>query len=191
MEVSMKTLFALVALLFSASNFAQGLSGGDQFTSLNIEGRVSVSCFNTQGGASHGSAYCGMNILNPGEYSFFVGPKIDADSVSLQATWENGKKSKVKTEKYDQVKGKSKKSFNLWIATVLQRPLLDFGKNIVNYKLTKNGNVVEEGEFIVNVVSGGTKTCQRTGFYTSNNSNDCAQPTQMCDRYFRDYNYCQ
>lgn len=187
----MKTLLAIVTLLFSISNFAQGLSGGDQFTSVNIEGRLSVSCMGTQGGPSYGTASCRMNLLNPGEYSFFVGPKVDADSVSLQATWENGKVSKVKTEKYDSATGRSKKSFNLWIATLLQRPLLDFGKNTVNYKLLKNGNIVEEGEFIVNVVSGGTKACQRAGFYTSSNNNDCAQPSQFCDRYFREYNYCQ
>lgn len=187
----MKTLLSIVALLFSISNFAQGLSGGDQFTSVNVEGRLSVSCMGTQGGPSYGTASCRMNLLNPGEYSFFVGPKVDADSVSLQATWENGKVSKVKTEKYDSSTGRSKKSFNLWIATLLQRPLLDFGKNTVNYKLLKNGNIVEEGEFIVNVVSGGTKTCQRPGFYTSSNSSDCAQPSQFCDRYFREYNYCQ
>ncbi len=187
----MKGLIIVLTMFLTTSIFAQSLSGGDQFSSVNIEGRITVSCFNPQNGSSHGTAYCASNILNPGEFSYFIGPKIDADTVSLQALWENGKSSKIKTEKYDSSTGRSKKSFNLWIQTVLQRPLLDFGKNIVKYKLTKNGIAVSEGEFIVNVLSGETKTCQRTGFYTSNDLNDCAQPRQLCDRYFRDNNYCQ
>jgi len=191
MEVFVKKLLALCAALLSTSLFAAGFSGGDTFTNVDLDGRLSVSCMGSQGGPSYGVANCRMDILNPGEYSYFVGPKIDADSVSLQATWENGKKSKIKTEKYDGTTGKSKKSFNLWISTLLQRPLLDSGKNTVSYSLTKNGTVVEQGEFIVNVVSGGTRYCQRTGFYTSSNNQDCAQPAQFCDRYFRDYNYCQ
>lgn len=191
MEEFMKKLLSTVLLLISTQVFSAGFSGGDTFTSQNIEGRLTVSCMGTQPGPSIGTANCRMNLLNPGEYSYFIGSKVDADSVSLQATWENGKKSKVKSEKYDGAIGKSKKSFNLWISTLLQRPLLDFGKNVVSYTLTKNGNVVEQGEFDVQVTSAGTKYCTRSGFYTSSNTQDCATPSSYCDRYFREYNYCE
>lgn len=187
----MKTFVALAALILSSSLFAVGFSAGDNFSTLDIRGRLSVSCFSTQGGSTFGSANCAMNVLSPAEYSFFNGPQMDADSVSLQATWENGKKSKVKTEKYDGSIGKSKKSFNLWISTLLQRPLLDYGKNTVSYTLTKNGTVVDQGEFVVTVAAGETRTCQRTGFYTSSNPNDCSMAYQFCDAYFRDNNYCK
>lgn len=187
----MKKMLSIVLILITSQTFAAGFSGGDTFTSQNIEGRLTVSCMGTQPGPSVGVANCRMNLLNPGEYSYFLGPKVDADSVSLQATWENGKKSKVKTEKYDGNLGKSKKSFNLWISTVLQRPLLDFGKNVVSYTLTKNGTVVEQGEFDVQVGSAGTKYCARSGFYTSSNNQDCSMAQTFCDRYFRDNNYCE
>jgi len=187
----MKKLLSLALLVISSSVFATGFTGGDTFTSQNIEGRLTVSCMGTQPGPSIGTANCSMNLLNPGEYSYFVGPKVDADSVSLQATWESGKKSKVKTEKYDGALGKSKKSFNLWISTLLQRPLLDYGKNVVSYTLTKNGAVVLQGEFDVQVNTAGTKYCARSGFYTSTSSQDCATPSAYCDRYFRDNNYCE
>lgn len=187
----MKKFISCTLFLFAGTIFAAGFTGGDTFTSQNIHGNLSVSCMNNQGGPSFGVATCRMNYLNPGEYSYFQGPNVDADEVTLQTTWENGKKSKSKTSQYDSTTGKSKKSFNLWISTLTQRPLLDLGKNTVSYKLTKNGSIVESGEFIVNVNSAGTKYCQRYGSYISNDSNDCARASNLCDRYFRENNYCE
>lgn len=188
----MKKLFLSFAILaLGAGASAAGLTGGDQFSTQQIEGRLSVQCTGNNPGPTSGSAYCRGEILNPGEYSFFTGPKIDADQVTLKATRENGSVSKAKTETYDGIKGKSKKSFNLWISTVFQRPLLGFGKNTVAYTLTKDGAVVEEGSFIVTVVNGGRAVCQRSGFYFSSNNADCSSPQNFCSRYFNENNYCQ
>lgn len=170
---------------------AASLSGGDQFTAISVEGNLSVQCMGTNNGPSYATAHCESEILNPAEYSYFQGPNIDADTVSLQATWENGKTTKSKTANYDSVKGKSTKSFNLWIQTLLQRPLLNYGKNIVKYTLTKNGKTVEEGNFNVEVVKGGNSVCPRMGYFTSNNSQDCAFPNNFCSTFFQQNNYCQ
>ncbi|MFA6238572.1 MAG: hypothetical protein WC635_14655 [Bacteriovorax sp.] len=182
--------FGMLLFSFSIAN-AAGLSGGEQFSTQKIEGRLSVQCMSNTPGPTSGSAICRGEILNPGEYSYFVGPKIDADTVTLRAIREDGSESKTKSEKYDGSVGKSKKSFNLWISTVLQRPLLGFGKNTVKYKLSKEGITVEAGEFIVNVVDGGKSVCQRTGYYTSTMSSDCSMPQNLCSRYFSENNYCQ
>ena len=186
----MKLLIALFLTLFSYQTFAAGFTAGEQFNAIALEGRLSVSCFDATG-SSYGTTYCSSEILNPAEYSYFKGPNIDADSVTLQATWESGKVTKTKTEKYDAKTGKSKKSFNLWISTLLQRPLLDYGKNTVAYKLTKGGAVVEEGTFIVEVTKGEKRVCQRPGFYQSNNKQDCSFPSNFCSRYFQENNYCR
>jgi hypothetical protein len=180
----------LSLLLCSATTFAAGLSGGDQYSTQNIYGRLNVQCMGPQGSTT-AFADCRGQILNPGEYSYFVGPKSEADSVTLVATHENGSVSKAKTEKYDGQAGKSKKSFNLWISTVLQRPLLDFGKNTVKYTLSENGRVTEQGTFVVTVVDGGRSVCQRIGYYTSASSSDCQFPSNLCSRYFSENNYCQ
>ncbi|MDO9183425.1 MAG: hypothetical protein Q7U04_13505 [Bacteriovorax sp.] len=193
MNKTVKTL-ALIFLsncLLIGVACATGLSGGEQYSAQSIEGRLTVQCFGGSPGPSYGTANCRSQILNPGEYSYFVGTKIDADHVSLKASREDGSFSKTKTEEYDSEKGKSKKSFNLWIATVFQRPLLGFGKNTVHYVLSKNGNTVEQGDFIVNVVDGGSAVCQRAGLYTSQTSNDCSMPQNLCPRYFSENNYCQ
>lgn len=189
----MKTLFSIVLVLIinpSLSN-AAGFSGGDKYTSHLIEGRLTVSCPQGPTGPSTGSTFCHANILDPGEYTYFVGPKIDADTVKLQATREDGSLSVAKSAAYDAVNGKSKKSFNLWIRTVLQKPLLGLGKNSIHFVLTKNGATVEEGAFEVTVDDGGRNVCARAGFYFSQLSADCANPQNLCGRYFSENNYCK
>lgn len=189
----MKKLLSTLVLalgLISLAN-AAGLSGGDQFSAQNIEGNLQVQCSGNGPGPTFGSAFCQAQILNPGEYSYFVGPKMDADQVTLQATREDGSVSKAKTEKYDGTTGKSKSPFNLWIRTVLQRPLLGMGKNTVAYTLLKNGNKVDHGTFTVEVVNGGNAVCHRMGYYTSASTNDCNMPETFCSQYFSENNYCQ
>jgi hypothetical protein len=193
MKKTFKTFLMLFLgnCLFLSLASAAGLSGGEQFSTQAIEGRLMVQCAGGSPGPTSGSAICRSELLNPGEYSYFVGSTIDADHVSLRATREDGSVSKTKTEEYDSVKGKSRRSFNLWINTVFQRPLLGFGKNTVKYSLTKNGAIVESGTFIINVVDGGRATCQRMGYYTSQSTNDCTMPQNLCSRYFSENNYCQ
>lgn len=187
----MKSFLALGLLVVAFTAQAAGFSAGDQFSSVIIEGSLTVQCAGGTTGPSFGSADCRSEILNPSEYTYFVGPKIDADSVSLQATRENGSVSKVKTEKYDAAQGKSRKPFNLWISTLLQRPLLDYGTNSVKYTLTKNGQKVEEGTFTVEVTRGSISVCQRTGHYSSSTTQDCSFPQNFCSRYFSENNFCQ
>lgn len=189
-KITVSFLMFLIGASFALPLYATGFSGGDQFSTVNIEGRLSVQCTGPTG-TSSAFADCRGQLLNPGEYSYFVGPQVDADHVTLSATREDGSVSKSKTEEYDSAKGKSKKSFNLWISTVFQRPLLGFGKNIVKYSLTQNGKVIDGGTFITTVVAGGRSVCQRTGFYFSNSSSDCSMPTNFCARYFNENNYCQ
>ena len=187
---NLKTLTLAMFLVGSTCTFAAGLSGGDQYSAQNIYGRLTLQCA-TPNGMTTVFTDCRRQILNPGEYAHFVGPQTDADHVTLRATREDGSVSKAKTAEYDGAEGKSKKTFNLWISTVLQRPLLNFGKNTVTYTLTKNGNKVEEGTFVVNVVDGGKAVCQRSGFYFSNLEDDCKFPSNYCPVYFNENNYCQ
>lgn len=128
--------------------------------------------------------------MNTGEYDYFVGPEgVKADAITLTATHEDGSK-RTKSESYDSAKGLSNKTFNLWISTLLQRPLLNPGKNTIAYKMTLGGKVVASGEFVADVKDGGAKFCKRRGNYWSANSSDCLNPANLCYRYLRDNNYC-
>lgn len=187
----MKTLI-LASLLISTNIFAAGFSAGDKYISHQIEGRLSVSC--PQQGPTDptsGSTICTANILDPGEYTYFIGDKVDADAVKLQATREDGSLSVVKNISYDGSQGKSKKSVNLWIRTLTQKPLLGPGKNSIHFVLTKNGKLIEEGTFDVTADDGGRNLCRRMGVYYSPSSSDCMYPQNLCGRYFSENNYCK
>ena len=100
--------------------------------------------------------------------------------------------TREKAKGWDSAKGRSTDTFNLWISTLLQRPLLDYGANAVHYSLTKDGKPVREGSFTANVRRGEARSCRYRRHYTSHNMSDCrAGSTTLCDRYFRDENYCR
>jgi len=185
----------ILTALLGATGTANGLgfSTGNQFSSQDISGRLQVQCMSgIPGGPTMGYTQCQLNILNPNEYAHFIGPTdVDADRVTLQATREDGSVSVEKTEGYDSKAGKSTGTFNLWIYTVFQRPLLGPGKNSVQFTLKKNNQVVRAGTFFATVGDGGSATCQRTGFFTSSSANDCASPQNFCGQYFSENNYCQ
>ncbi len=163
---------------------------GEEFTSLQIQGRLFVDCPGADGPA-FGSTNCNLDYLNPTGFTAFVGPKIESDKVSLEATYENGSTSKIQYLPYNYKNGVSTQKINLWTNTVFQRPFLKLGKNSVEFKLFKKGKIVEKGNFTVNVLEGGFKTCPRSGYYTSPTSADCSSPQLLCNRYFNEHNYCQ
>jgi hypothetical protein len=182
--------FILMLLLVSAQSFAVGFSGGEQFSTQEISGRLTLQC-NWPSGMSTVFTDCRAQILNPEEYAYLIGPQINADHISLRATREDGSLSKNKTAEYDGVNGKSKTPFNLWIKTLLQKPLLGLGKNVINYSFKKDNKALETGSFNVFVVDGGIAECTRMGFYYSNLESDCISPSNFCARYFSENNYCQ
>ncbi|UXR65027.1 hypothetical protein EZJ49_02030 [Bdellovibrio bacteriovorus] len=188
----MKPVLSVFIFLLGLNAHAEvGFKNGNQKTAVLAQGRIVVHCQSSSpGGPTYGSFNCREEILTSGEYDYFVGPAdTKGDSVTLTALHQDGSQ-RTKTVAYDSNKGQSKKSINLWIATLLQRPLLDPGKNTVRYKITLNDKVTASGEFIAEVKDGGTKTCSRTGSYWSNNSSDCQNGTSMCRRYFNENNYC-
>ncbi|KHD89065.1 MAG: hypothetical protein OM95_05760 [Bdellovibrio sp. ArHS] len=179
-------------MVFSFSSYAEvGFKNGNERTAVLSEGRIFVHCDGgIGGGPTSGSFRCTEEILLTGEYDYFVGPaSVPGDEVTLVARHEDGSQ-RTKTVDYDSAKGRTKKQINLWIATLLQRPLLDPGKNIVSYKLTKNGKITAAGEFIATVKDGGRRTCSRSATYWSNISSDCQNGGSLCQRYFSENNYC-
>ncbi|WP_253696589.1 hypothetical protein [Bdellovibrio bacteriovorus] len=187
----MKFALVLSILLGAFSSQAEvGFKNGNERTAVLSLGNIYVHCHASGGGPSSGAFRCSEEILLSGEYDYFVGPSgVAGDEVILTARHEDGSQ-RTKTVDYDSGKGQSKKQINLWIATLLQRPLLDPGKNTVSFKISKNGKTTASGEFIANVKDGGRKTCSHSATYWSNNSRDCQNGGSFCQRYFRENNYC-
>ncbi|OUR97328.1 hypothetical protein A9Q84_13470 [Halobacteriovorax marinus] len=185
----MKTLLSLITLIGLSSNVyaATGLAGGDVYLNHRIEGNITITCSN---GSERDTAYvtCRSSYLSPSSRSKFVYDSgVDADKVEISYTNSRGK---IKTKSSKLRSTTSKKSFNLWIRSLTQRPLLKAGNNALAYKLTKKGNVVERGLFDVRVDRQPVRYCSYRSFYSSSMS-DCRSASLVCDRYFRQQNDCQ
>jgi hypothetical protein len=188
----MKTfsLFTLtLSLIFSLTTFAgeTGLSIGNELESISLRGRMLLKC---PGDSVFVTCY--GNVLSPSSASHFqYSEEIDADKVILKATQENGR-VRTKKSRYDAQKMRSKKRFNLWIGSLLQRPLLDMGENRVDFKLLKNDTVVKEGTFYANISANREGRTCRSAIVYSNNRTDCnGSGRNYCGHYFRQENYCR
>lgn len=188
----MKIFLGLFGLVLSTQLWAQtpGFRSGNEFTSVSIRGSVSVQCSNHQG-SSHAAYSCSDNILMPGDFDFFYHPdKVAGDKVSLRVEQANGR-VRTSSKNYDAQSGMSKTRFNLWINTLLQRALLNYGVNQVDYEITERGVITDLGSFEVVVnQSRNVQTCQRRHYFSSN-LDDCRNGANICARYFRELNYCQ
>jgi hypothetical protein len=179
-------------IFFSIAAQAEvGFKNGNQLTAVLSQGEITVQCDgDNMGGPTFGSFICQEEILLTGEYDYFQGPAgIKADEVTLTALHQDGSQ-RAKSSGYDSEKGQSLKSFNLWISTLLQRPLLDFGLNKISYKMTSQGQKAAEGEFFAQVKDGGRRICPRRGHYYSHISSDCQSGFSLCHRFFNENNYC-
>lgn len=167
-------------------------STGNQFEAVALTGRVTVSCRDHSGQSDFASVRCSGEVLDPAEFARFVGPKgLDADAVSLTASWEGGG-GRQKSDAWLPAEGRSRGRFNLWVSTLLQRPLLDYGRNELRFVLTKDGRTVREGRFEAGVRRGASRACRRGRHYQSSDMMDCrGGASRVCSRYFADENYCQ
>lgn len=186
-----KILAVLALTFYPALAQAQvGFQNGNELLSSYIEGEISLSC-NENGMSDYANFRCSAEILDPSEFDYFRGPAgVNADKVFLKATRADGS-IREKNGSYDSEAGRSSSRFNLWISTVLQRPLLKLGANQVEYRMEKDGQTVDAGNFLVQVNRGEDRSCRYRRHYFSSNMNDCRTGGTYCDRYFSEENYCQ
>jgi hypothetical protein len=176
--------FPLVAL------GAVGFETGNDFLATTIRGQLTVNCHDGMRN-SLATYSCTDEVLDPADYERFQGPAgLDANKIVLRALREDGS-SQEKSEGYDPKTGLSTGHFNLWISTLLQRPLFKEGKNAIHYSFRKGSKPVLEGDLVANVNPGPDRVCHHRGYYYSGDLNDCVWGQQICARYFRDENYCQ
>lgn len=191
------TGFAMLALsaealpeFKSAASVNTGFEIGNELTAVYVEGSVTVFCWEPGRGQETGRFRCSAEILNPYEFSRFQTESgIDADRVILTARHEDGS-SRTKDGKFNPSTGKSHSEFNLWVHTVLQRPLLEMGINKVTYVLNKANREVKAGEFTAVVERGPDRHCPHAQM-NSNRLSDCRTSGDACREYFRRFNYCQ
>lgn len=186
----MKTIFIFLSLYFVLSFTltsraeAASFSQGDHFQAFSKRGNVTVYCPN-----QYAYFRCFDNYLSPANRDYFVYENAPmADRVELKAYQYDGR-TQTKTERFQE--GRTESSVNLWINTLFQRPLLNYGNNRISYKMTHQGEVTEEGEFDVYVERMPLLTCtHRT--YWSPSAWDCSPQAanNVCMRYFLESRNC-
>lgn len=187
----------LGALAFIPSfSFAQtgGFVGGNRFEYTSAVGDVFVHCPQTGGGVPSGPSTanfrCYGYIFQPAESAQFMGPQTTADEVELTAIHEDGT-TFTKSSGYDGLRGVSTDTFNLWIETVFQKPLLKLGVNQVNWVLKSAGQAVAQGAFEATVVQKQSLICPNASM-TLWNSDGCTNSYRACSDYFYQYgNQCR
>lgn len=188
-------MFTLLASLISiacANSTYVGFSRGNNLVATPVQGQVRVSCegFNGLGAASY---ECRDVVLEPQPYDYFLGPRqANGNRLELTATREDGV-SRNKIVGYNGATGSSTESVNLWISTIFQKPLLSFGKNVVNFKIYSaqdSRTVVSQGNIQVIVQRGAARQCP-VAQYISQDSNDCSSQYSICQRYFSEFQNCR
>ncbi|QDK39423.1 hypothetical protein [Bdellovibrio sp. NC01] len=177
----------------TTDSVAAGFASGNTFQASAIEGNVIMTCegFN---GTSEATYTCRDVVLDPSPYDYFVGPQdVRATQVELKAEHQDGS-SRIKMANYDGKTGKSATTFNLWISSLFQKPLLETGTNKVHYSVYDNRvSPMQEyasGDFTVTVKRGNPRRCPTTQ-YRSTDVNDCNSQYSICQRYFEQFNNCR
>jgi hypothetical protein len=183
---SLLSLFAVSMIGTSAFAVSVGFADGNQFNSATIRGTLSLTCYDRFGNRQYQELYCEEETLDPVEMSYLTTSEpIDADGVTLSATRKDGS-MRMKTQGYDASKMRSTKRFNLWVSSLLQKPLLDVGVNRIEYNFVKNDATVASGTFDATVTRGPMRTCPH-GVEMNGQSCDI----DYCAHYFEDNNYCE
>lgn len=179
----------LLALLLGDFSFAQGLSIGNNLQTYNVIGDLVVTCESSDFRDTQ-TFTCRDTVLEPASYAYFIGAKDNgATSVQLVSTRNDGS-TRSRSLSYNSATGKSSELANLWMSTLLQRPLLKEGKNVIEYTYFKGSQPLNSGKFDVEVGFAGTRTCQKS-FYTSRDANDCRSPFTVCQKYFEQFSWCK
>jgi hypothetical protein len=180
----MKYLLFLICLTSHAFAIEVNLDRAEIIFEDRLEGNVSVRC--QENNNSRTLYYnCQESVLRDGNYAKLVvtNGSIDADYVKLQRL---GSKY-IKGATFNANTGISKGSFNLWVGSLFQRPMLNRGVNTIKYKFFKNKKIVGEGEFDVDVVRGKTRDCG----YGSLSVGSCLGAYEACSEFYRRRNYCR
>lgn len=181
----------LVTILLGAYAHSAGFTIGNELTVTHLRGEVAVTCIGPRGERDYNRFQCDGEVVSPRTHSTFqMTPNgVVADKVELVAHHEDGS-TRAKEEGFDYVKGASKESFNLWIYDIFRRPLLQWGRNTIQYNLKRRGHIVHSGDFEAYVVAGETRVCPRADT-TSYEMRDCQMASRVCNDYFAHFNYCR
>lgn len=154
-----------------------GFSTGDEFFTRTRVGPLTLVC-----PRETRVVYCSDHILFPKNHDYLTFPQnINAEIVKVSRVNNRGQ-VRTKSSRIFGSSGRSAKTFNLWVKTLFQKPLLAMGVNTLTYEFINDGNTVKQGEFTVVVNEGENQYCEH--IIMSGILGDCMNPHALCGVYF-------
>lgn len=184
--------FFLTVLVSSGAAYGQGFTGGSDLEGRSARGTIYLTCYGSGGEMASSTINCRQALLIPYDRDFFIDSNAPENTTHVELINEHQDGRVVsKRVRFDAEKGESRSRINLWIWSLTQRPLLDFGPNEVTYKYYQRSTLLREGVFEVNVAEGGSYRCDPS-YESSSWMDDCRSSGQnRCLSYFRQRNWCQ
>lgn len=176
----------ILSLLFSSSILAKDIQFNeiDKLNVITMEGLVSIRCQSGQYPASKIYQCLSSNIEGGNFQRLEILSNTSADRVYLK----NQKTGIQKNSKIFKNTMKTKE-INLWIETVTQRALLDYGVNKIEYDLRENNQSVVKGTYSITVEKSEQRRCPNGFLYYNNRQ--CPDRYSACRDYFYKYRYCK
>ena len=177
----------IFALIFSTTVFSKDIqfNEADQFDVITMQGIVSVRCQSGQYPTSRIFQCYDSNIKDGNSKRLQILTDVSADRVNLK----NTKSGIKKNSSINFSTNETSRAFNLWIETLTQKALLNYGENLIEYSLTKDGQTLITGTYSVNVEKSEERRCPN-GFLFYN-GNQCPDNFTICRDYFYKYRYCK
>lgn len=188
----MKFSHFLVALLSLTSSLALAefaFEGGANFRAIDLSGRVTYACQERrEGNEVIRTVRCIGHDLEPASDQYFQGAEgLDADHVELNCKQASGVGVSHGYD-YDGAAARTKTKVNLWTPRFLRPKLLAEGVNDIEYIFRRGSQPVAYGRISVFVERLPQRLC-RDRLYDQPGTLDCNDGA-ICERYFRDENYC-
>jgi hypothetical protein len=181
---------ALFCILINSPAFAASIGGHSTYQAVPLKGDVMVRCQGPQG-VELKHFYCHDYILEPYEYAYFqTDPLPGAEDVQIESHQPDGQTVRKKSP-FNGETGQGTRALNLWIETLLQRPLLSEGINQISYRLLDGGGQTKaEGQFQISVEQLPTRYCP-SGSELGQSQQDCQYSSRICRVYFAHRDWCR
>lgn len=180
-------IMVLLSLFLSLNIWAKDIQFNEQdkLNVITMQGVVNVRCNDGQYPHSF-IVQCYSSDLENGNYQKLqVLSEEDVDRVYLH----NKKTGISKNSIINSTTHQTTREINLWIRTLTQRALVDYGVNEIEYRLTKKGQDVVSGIYQVSVEVSERRQCPNGFLYY--NYQRCPDQYSICRDYFYKYRYCK
>ena len=174
------SILPITLLLLPLLAAAQTFQSGNTFTATIQYGQVTIMCPPVPSFKPL-NVFCQRTKLEPTVDDIFLGPNVDADTVTLSS--DQGVAGGYVKQAIPYSNGQSAQPFNLWTTALFQTPLLGIGTNHIQYSMSKGTVIGLRGSWVVQVSQNPTQNC-KPATISGETKEICNDPYTSCETYF-------